>query len=108
MRGRKSVCSRANPSVSELDTDTILTQFADNDYEEDKYRVEGDVDDAGRYVERKWDDGVQDVEDAPYDAARWTGEEVQRVEDIPDRIEDRLDYDRDRIENIPDDVAGTT
>jgi hypothetical protein len=79
-----------------------LILLPDNDYEEDKYRVEGDVDNAGRYVDRKWDNGVQDLEDAPEDAARWTGEEVQRVEDIPDRIENRFDYDRDRIEDIPD------
>ena len=78
----------------------------DNDYEEDKYRVEEDVDDAGRYVDRKWDNGVNDVENFPEDAARWTGREEQRIEDIPDRIENRVDYDVDRVEDIPEDISG--
>ncbi|KAF3767470.1 hypothetical protein M406DRAFT_350577 [Cryphonectria parasitica EP155] len=72
---------------------------------------------AEEHVERKWDDGVQDVEDLPEDAARWTGEAVGAVESVPDRVED--DFDRaedkvergwdntvDAVEDAPEDVAG--
>jgi len=57
-------------------------------------------------IERRFDNGVNDVENFPDDAARWAGRETQRVEDIPDRVERRWDQDVQRVEDIPDDVSG--
>lgn len=61
-------------------------------------------------MERRWDDGVQDVEDLPEDAARWTGEAVGAVESVPDRVEygvdraeDRVEYGVDRVEDKVED-----
>lgn len=59
-----------------------------------------------QHMERRWDDGVQNVEDFPEDAARWTGEAVGKVESVPDRVEygfdraeDHVEYDVDRVED---------
>ncbi|KAL3469594.1 hypothetical protein BJX99DRAFT_241050 [Aspergillus californicus] len=46
----------------------------------------------------------QNVEDFPEDAARWTGEAVGEVEQVPDRIEDGFDDIGDNIEDAVDDV----
>lgn len=51
-----------------------------------------------QHMERRWDDGVQDVEDFPEDAARWTGETVGAVESVPDRVEQGWDNAEDRVE----------
>lgn len=50
------------------------------------------------HMERRWDDGVQDVEEFPEDAARWTGEAVGAVESVPDRVEYDVDRAEDRVE----------
>lgn len=57
-----------------------------------------DIGRAEQHLERKWDDGVQNVEDFPEDAARWTGEAVGAVESVPDRVEDGWDRTEDRVE----------
>jgi hypothetical protein len=91
--------------------------YLDNDYDRDKYDLEEDKYRAEGYVDRKFNDGIEDVEDAPENAARWTGREEQRVEDIPqdidndwDRakygVENRFDNDVDRVEDAPERVAG--
>lgn len=49
-------------------------------------------------MERRFDDGVQDVEDFPEDAARWTGEAVGEIESVPDRVEDGFDRAEDNVE----------
>ncbi|KAJ4377738.1 hypothetical protein N0V83_000568 [Neocucurbitaria cava] len=79
------------------------------DWDQDKYRVENDVENfpenaagwtgeqVGRVenfddrVENRVDNAVDDVEDLPENAARWTGEKVQEVEDIPQDINNRWD-----------------
>ena len=94
-----------------------LTGAAEEKWDEDKYRAEErfddaryradyDADRAGDYVERKWDDGVNDVEDFPEDAARWTGRKVDEVEDIPEDVADWTGRKVQEVEDIPEDVAG--
>lgn len=79
----------------------------DRDYEEDKYRVEGDVrrderraeydvDRFGDGIERRWEDGKQDIEDAPGDVAGFMGRRVGGAERFGDDM--RGDYDQGRNE----------
>ncbi|KAL1880091.1 hypothetical protein Daus18300_001454 [Diaporthe australafricana] len=49
-------------------------------------------------MERRFDDGVQDVEEFPEDAARWTGEAVGEVEAVPDRVEEGWDRTEENVE----------
>ncbi|GIK00643.1 hypothetical protein Aspvir_004670 [Aspergillus viridinutans] len=57
----------------------------------------------GEKIHDKWDEDKerieQNVEDFPEDAARWTGEKVGEVEQIPENIEQDWDRTEDRIEN---------
>lgn len=46
-------------------------------------------------VERKWDNGVQDVEDIPEDIAGWAGREEGRVERFDDNVDNAFDQGRD-------------
>ena len=46
-------------------------------------------------VERKWDNGVQDVEDIPEDVAGWAGREEGRVERFDDNLDNAFDQGRD-------------
>ncbi|RLL94224.1 hypothetical protein CFD26_103186 [Aspergillus turcosus] len=61
-----------------------------DDWDEDKERIE------------------ENVEDFPEDAARWTGEKVGEVEAIPDEIENKWDNAVDDVEDIPEDAAEWT
>lgn len=99
----------------------------EEDWDEDKYKMEqrvdnfgndvenfpenaanwtgqqvGNVENFGDRVENKWDNAVNDVEDFPEDAARWTGEKVQEVEDIPQDIENKWDGAVDSVEDFGD------
>ena len=67
---------------------SITNYRIEDDWDEDKYRVE------------------QDVDDFPDNAARWTGEKVGEVENIPQDIENKYDNAVDDVEDIPEDVAG--
>ncbi|RHZ56690.1 uncharacterized protein CDV56_107149 [Aspergillus thermomutatus] len=57
----------------------------------------------GEKIHDRWDEDKdrieQNVEDFPEDAARWTGEKVGEVEQIPENIEQSWDRTEDRIEN---------
>lgn len=82
--------------------------------------MEQDVDGAGRYVDRKFDNGVQDVEDVPEDIAGGVGrfdgdvrrkwdDGVQDVEDVPEdiaggfgRMDGRVDRFDDNVDNAYD------
>ena len=46
-------------------------------------------------VERKWDNGVQDVEDIPEDIAGWAGRQEGRVERFDDNVDNAFDQGRD-------------
>lgn len=59
------------------------------------------MEDIPQDIERKWDDGVQDVEDIPDDVAGWAGRrvgDVERFGDDVDRFGDNIDdsYDQGR------------
>jgi len=84
----------------------LILSTTDEDYDQDKYRVENDVRRDEMGIERRFDNGVQDVQDFPDDAARWAGRETQRVEDIPDRVERRWDNAVQDVEDVPGDVSG--
>lgn len=58
-------------------------------------------------MDRRWDNGVQDVENLPEDAARWTGEAVGNVEAVPDRIEYGVDRAEDHVEDGFEDAGRT-
>lgn len=93
---------------------------ARQDWEQDKYRMEENVenfpDDAARWtgrkvgevedipqdveqgfdrfgerVEQRWDNAVDDVEYAPENAARWAGEKVGNVERFGDNVDNAYD-----------------
>lgn len=49
-------------------------------------------------MERRFDDGVENVEEFPEDAARWTGEAVGEVEAVPDRVEEGWDRAEENVE----------
>lgn len=68
----------------------ILTQRAEQDWDQDKYRVENDVD------------------NFPENAAGWTGEQVGRVENFDDRVENRADNAVDDVEDLPENAARWT
>jgi hypothetical protein len=54
-----------------------------------------EVEDIPYDVERKWDNGVQDVEDIPEDVAGWAGREDGRVERFDDNVDNAFDQGRD-------------
>ncbi|KAK3669906.1 hypothetical protein LTR78_010217 [Recurvomyces mirabilis] len=101
-------------------------------FEEDKYRVEDDVEDFpenaarwtgnkvqevedipedieggfdrfGNRVERKWDNAVDDVEDAPEDVSNWAGRKVGDVERFGDNMDNAYDGGRDECRYDDDD-----
>jgi hypothetical protein len=83
-----------------------LTGYPENSFNNEENRLGYDADNAGNYVENKFDDGVQDVEDFPEDTSRWAGRKVQEVEDIPQDIEGRVNRAVQDVEDVPNDVAG--
>ena len=52
-------------------------------------------------MERKWDNGVQDVEEIPGDVAGWAGREEGRVERFDDNVDNA--FDQGRVEERYDD-----
>jgi hypothetical protein len=100
-------------------------KLAEEDWDEDKYKMEqradnfgndvenfpenaanwtgqqvGNVENFGDRAENKWDNAVDDVEDFPENAANWTGQKVQEVEDIPQDIENKWDGAVDDVEDF--------
>jgi hypothetical protein len=53
-----------------------------------------EVEDIPYDVERKWDNGVQDVEDVPEDIAGWAGRQEGRVERFDDNVDNSFDQGR--------------
>lgn len=91
----------------------------ENRFEDDKYRVENDVEVPGRLCDRSGFDTLTHFKDFPENAANWTGRKVGEVEDIPQNIEQGFDRFGNRIEggfdnavqdveDVPEDIAGWT